>query len=55
MSNDHYIHEEESRDWDDLEEAAYEEWCALLKADPAYPLWLESLNHQQDYANEIRR
>ena len=61
MSNDHYIHLEEDEsepNWwaaADLEAARLWGWQELLRNDPGYELWLESLNHQQDYANEIRR
>ena len=48
--NEHiYVDEDNREQWRiDLEEMAYEEWCRILEADPYYPIYLESLNHQEE-------
>jgi hypothetical protein len=50
VSNDHYIIQEEEREqWRlDLEEALYEEWAALIAADPGYLAYFESLAQQYE-------
>ena len=41
MENDHdWLEATERREWD--------EWQEMLKADPAYLIWLESLNTQEE-------
>ena len=40
---------ENDQDWlEATERREWNEWQEMLKADPAYLLWLESLNTQED-------